>query len=168
GDGNAKGMTAPLPAGQLRAMRRAYAQAGFRPSTVGLFEAHGTGTVAGDTAELQSTTSLIKEDGASPHQAVVGSVKTMIGHTKATAGIAGLIKAALALHHRVLPPHRGVDRPNAILEQPDAPLCLADEAQPWLAGDVPRRAAASAFGFGGTNFHVVMEEYAGEYREWIK
>jgi acyl transferase domain-containing protein/NAD(P)H-dependent flavin oxidoreductase YrpB (nitropropane dioxygenase family)/NADP-dependent 3-hydroxy acid dehydrogenase YdfG len=168
-DGNAKGMTAPLPAGQLRAMRRAYAQAGFGPETVGLFEAHGTGTVAGDTAELQSTTSLIKEGGGAPRQAVIGSVKTMIGHTKATAGVAGLIKAALALHTRVLPPHRGVNQPNAILQAPDSPVYLADEALPWLAsGNTPRRAATSAFGFGGTNFHIVMEEYTAEYRHWMQ
>ena len=168
-DGNAKGMTAPLPAGQLRAMRRAYLQAGFGPQTVTLFEAHGTGTVAGDSAELESTTTLIKEAGGRPRQAAIGSVKTMIGHTKATAGIAGLIKVALALHHRVLPPHRGVNQPNPILQQPDCPLYLPDEALPWLASnDAPRRAAASAFGFGGTNFHVVMEEYTGEYRDWLR
>lgn len=104
-DGKAKGLTAPLPAGQLRAMRRAYQQAGFGPDSVGLFEAHGTGTVAGDTAELDSTTALLREVGSRPSQAVVGSVKTMIGHTKATAGVAGMIKAALALHHKILPPH---------------------------------------------------------------
>ncbi len=168
-DGKAKGMTAPLPAGQLRAMRRAYAQAGFGPGTVGLFEAHGTGTVAGDTAELESTTSLVKEDGGKPRQAVIGSVKTSIGHTKATAGIAGLIKAALALHYRVLPPHRGVDQPNHVLQNDDNPLHLVDEALPWLSTDgKPRRAAVSAFGFGGTNFHVVLEEYAREYREWLR
>jgi acyl transferase domain-containing protein/NAD(P)H-dependent flavin oxidoreductase YrpB (nitropropane dioxygenase family)/NADP-dependent 3-hydroxy acid dehydrogenase YdfG len=168
-DGNAKGLTAPLPAGQLRAMRRAYRQAGFGPDTVELFEAHGTGTVAGDTAELESTTRLIKDEGGRSRQAAIGSVKTMIGHTKATAGIAGLIKAALALHHRVLPPHRGVNQPNKVLQQTDSPLYLIDEALPWttLPG-VPRRAAASAFGFGGTNFHVVMEEYTREYREWLR
>ena len=167
-DGNAKGMTAPLPAGQLRAMRRAYAMAGFGPSTVGLFEAHGTGTVAGDTAELESTTRLIREEGGARHSAVVGSVKTMIGHTKATAGVAGLIKAVLALHHRVLPPHLGVKNPNKILRQEGAPLHVVDEATPWLASNVPRRAAASAFGFGGTNFHIVLEEYAREYRPWMR
>ncbi len=167
-DGNAKGMTAPLPAGQLRAMRRAYAMAGFGPSTVGLFEAHGTGTVAGDTAELESTTRLIREEGGAPHSAVIGSVKTMIGHTKATAGVAGLVKAALALHHRVLPPHLGVKTPNATLRAPDAPLYVVDEALPWLEGTHARRAAASAFGFGGTNFHVVMEEYQREYRPWLR
>ncbi|MFZ2989520.1 beta-ketoacyl synthase N-terminal-like domain-containing protein, partial [Ideonella sp.] len=168
-DGNAKGMTAPLPAGQLRAMRRAYAQAGFGPSEVGLFEAHGTGTVAGDTAELESTTRLIREEGGVAHGAVVGSVKTMIGHTKATAGIAGLVKAAMALQHRVLPPHRGVERPVPTLAAADSPLYLVDEALPWLTSDAtPRRASASAFGFGGTNFHVVMEEYTREYRPWVR
>ena len=147
-------------------MRRAYEMAGFGPASVGLFEAHGTGTVAGDSAELQSTTELIGTDGVAPRQAAIGSVKTMIGHTKATAGIAGLIKAALALHHRVLPPHRGVDQPNPILASPTSPLYLLDQPMPWLEpGDVPRRAATSAFGFGGTNFHVVMEEYRGEFRD---
>lgn len=168
-DGNAKGLTAPLPAGQLRAMRRAYQMAGFGPHTVGLFEAHGTGTVAGDTAELESTMRLIREQGATPRQAVIGSVKTNIGHTKATAGVAGLIKAALALHRQVLPPHRNVQTPNRVLADPEAPLYLVEEATPWLTGDdQPRRAACSAFGFGGTNFHVVAEEYRGEYREWLR
>jgi acyl transferase domain-containing protein/NAD(P)H-dependent flavin oxidoreductase YrpB (nitropropane dioxygenase family)/NAD(P)-dependent dehydrogenase (short-subunit alcohol dehydrogenase family) len=168
-DGSAKGMTAPLPAGQLRAMHRAYAMAGFGPSSVGLFEAHGTGTVAGDTAELESTTRLMHEEGASPHQAVIGSVKTMIGHTKATAGAAGLVKAVLALHHRVLPPHTNVTSPNSMLVDPAAPLYLLDEPMPWFApSGAPRRAACSAFGFGGTNFHVVLEEYAAEYRDWLR
>jgi len=168
-DGNAKGLTAPLPAGQLRAMRRAYAMAGYGPASVGLFEAHGTGTVAGDTAELESTMRLMREEGVAPRHAVIGSVKTNIGHTKASAGVAGMIKAILSLHHRVLPPHRNVKTPNRVLADPSAPLYLVDEATPWLEpGDVPRRASCSAFGFGGTNFHIAMEEYAGEYREWLK
>ncbi|NOY53204.1 MAG: acyltransferase domain-containing protein, partial [Deltaproteobacteria bacterium] len=168
-DGKAKGLTAPLPAGQVLAMRRAYEQAGFSPATVELFEAHGTGTVVGDTAELESTTSLLRQAGALPLHAAVGSVKTLIGHTKATAGIAGLIKSVLALYHHVLPPHAGVERPNSTLMDPESPLYLVDEAMPWIeVGGHPRRAAASAFGFGGTNFHVVMEEYAGEYRPWLK
>ncbi len=168
-DGKAKGLTAPLPAGQLRAMRRAYEMAGFGPASVGLFEAHGTGTVVGDTAELESTTRLMKEEGAAPRQAVIGSVKTNIGHTKACAGVAALVKAALALQHRVLPPHRNVTTPNRVLADPDAPLYLLDEAMPWLRHDgAPRRAACSAFGFGGTNFHVVLEEHGGEYRDWLR
>ncbi|MCH2169968.1 SDR family NAD(P)-dependent oxidoreductase [Myxococcota bacterium] len=168
-DGRAKGLTAPLPAGQLAAMRRAYQQAGFGPETVGLFEAHGTGTVAGDTAELESTTNLIREGGGHSHSSVVGSIKTMIGHTKATAGVAGLVKAALALHHRVLPPQCHVDDPNAVLRTPEAPLYLLDEPYPWLCDNSNlRRSAVSSFGFGGTNFHAVLEEYTGEYRAWLR
>ena len=167
-DGRAKGLAAPLPAGQLRAMRRAYRQAGFTPDTVGLFEAHGTGTVAGDTAELESTTRLVRESSELSRQAVVGSVKSMIGHTKATAGVAGLIKAALALHHQVLPPHLGVKQANPVLADEACPLYLLAEARPWLARPYPRRAACSAFGFGGTNFHIVMEEYHREYRPWLR
>ncbi|MCX5900226.1 MAG: 6-deoxyerythronolide-B synthase, partial [Proteobacteria bacterium] len=167
-DGRAKGLTAPLPEGQLRAMRRAYEQANFGPDTVGLFEAHGTGTVAGDTAELESTTSLLKQAGAKPRQAAIGSVKTMLGHTKASAGVVGLIKATLALYHHVLPPHFGVEQPNEVLQQTDSPLYLTDEAMPWLTQkDLPRRAAVSTFGFGGTNFHIALEEYTAEYRPWL-
>ncbi len=167
-DGKARGLSAPLPAGQLRAMRRAYAQAGYAPASVGLFEAHGTGTVAGDTAELESTTSLVKESGGQAHQAIIGSVKTMIGHTKASAGVAGLVKSALALHHNVLPPHAGVDTPTPPLLEEDSPLYLINEPRPWLASDLPRRAAVSSFGFGGTNFHATLEEYTGDYRPWLK
>jgi len=165
-DGKAKGLSAPLPEGQLQAMNRAYEKAGFSPNTVGLFEAHGTGTVAGDTAELESTSTLVKQAGAKPKSTVVGSVKTMIGHTKATAGVAGMAKAALALYHKTIPPHRGVNKPNHVFLENDMPFYLVDEAKPWITDGVnPRRAAVSAFGFGGTNFHAVLEEYAGEYRE---
>jgi acyl transferase domain-containing protein/NAD(P)H-dependent flavin oxidoreductase YrpB (nitropropane dioxygenase family)/NAD(P)-dependent dehydrogenase (short-subunit alcohol dehydrogenase family) len=168
-DGRAKGLTAPEPDGQLRAMQRAYDHSGFGPDAVTMFEAHGTGTVAGDTAELESTTRLLKSAGCGEHHAAIGSVKTLIGHTKATAGAAGLIKAALALHHRVLPPHFPVKQPNSILQQEGSPLYLSDEAMPWFSRKgKKRRAAASAFGFGGTNFHVVLEAYDDEYRPWIR
>jgi len=160
-DGRAKGLTAPRPVGQLRALRRAYRAAGYSPATVGLWEAHGTGTVAGDRAELETVTTLLAEAGAAPAGGVIGSVKTLIGHTKATAGVAGLIKAALALHHRVLPPHRGIDRPLPSLRAATSPLYACAEARPWLRQDgQPRRAGVSAFGFGGTNFHAALEEYA--------
>jgi len=109
----------------------------------------------------------MSESGALPRSAVVGSVKTMIGHTKASAGAAGLLKASLALYHKILPPHRGVQNPNKVLADKNAPLYVIDEAQPWgHAQDYPRRAAVSAFGFGGTNFHIVIEEYNGEFRAW--
>ncbi|HRY14248.1 MAG TPA: beta-ketoacyl synthase N-terminal-like domain-containing protein, partial [Candidatus Competibacteraceae bacterium] len=163
-DGRAKGLTAPRPAGQLRALRRAYQEAGYSPATVGLWEAHGTGTVAGDRAELETVTTLLDESSAYPASGAIGSAKTLIGHTKATAGVAGLIKAALALHYRVLPPHRGVDRPLPPLCDPAHPLFINPEARPWLREqDHPRRASVSAFGFGGANFHATLEEY-GEGR----
>ena len=105
-DGRAKSMTAPHPDGQIRALSRAYEMAGYSPSTVGLFEAHGTGTVAGDTAELETVTRLLaRKFDAAPRDHAIGSIKSFIGHTKATAGLVGLIKAALACHHKVLPPH---------------------------------------------------------------
>ncbi len=168
-DGRSKGLTAPEPKGQLRAMRRAYDHAGFGPDTVTLFEAHGTGTVVGDTAELESTVQLLKGAGCGAHHAAIGSVKSLIGHTKATAGVASLIKAALALHHRVIPPHYPVKHPTSVLQHKECPLYLPDQALPWFVeAGRKRRAAASAFGFGGTNFHVVLEEYTDEYRSWIR
>ena len=90
----------------------------------------------------------------------------MIGHTKATAGVAGLMKASLALHNRVLPPTIGVDRPNPKARFEESPFYVNSEARPWIrdAGDHPRRAGVSAFGFGGTDFHVVLEEYTGDPR----
>jgi acyl transferase domain-containing protein/NAD(P)H-dependent flavin oxidoreductase YrpB (nitropropane dioxygenase family)/NADP-dependent 3-hydroxy acid dehydrogenase YdfG len=166
-DGRAKGMTAPLPKGQQRALRRAYGQAGFSASTIGLIEAHGTGTVAGDKAELETVIGILQEAGSEPASCAIGSVKTMIGHTKATAGLAGLIKAAFALHHRVLPPHTGVERPNPALAGAECPVFLSQMARPWVRDPRhARRAGVSSFGFGGTNFHVALEEYGGEYRAW--
>jgi len=163
-DGRAKSLTAPYPTGQLRALRRAYDMAGYSPATVELFEAHGTGTVAGDTAELETVTRLLTMAGAAPKQSAIGSVKTLIGHTKATAGVAGLIKSALALYHRTLPPHANVTKPNSRIADPASPLYLIGEAQPWVANSAhPRRAAVSAFGFGGTNFHIALEEHQDEF-----
>ena len=106
-DGKDRGLTAPRPAGQAKALRRAYAKAGISPATVGLVEAHGTGTVAGDGAEVQALTDVFSEAEASRQGCAIGSVKSMIGHTKCSAGAAGLMKAALALHHKVLPPTLG-------------------------------------------------------------
>lgn len=160
-DGRAKSMTAPHPDGQIRALSRAYAMAGYSPASVGLFEAHGTGTVAGDTAELSALTRLLTSHGATPRQSAIGSVKTLIGHTKATAGAAGLIKAVLACYHRVLPPHGPIGTPNPQLTDPASPLFLVGQPLPWLhpTDGTPRRASVSAFGFGGTNFHATLEEY---------
>jgi acyl transferase domain-containing protein/NAD(P)H-dependent flavin oxidoreductase YrpB (nitropropane dioxygenase family)/NAD(P)-dependent dehydrogenase (short-subunit alcohol dehydrogenase family) len=164
-DGRDRSMTAPRPEGQIRALRRAYAQAGFPPTTVGLIEAHGTGTVAGDQAEIQALTSFFDQAGAARQSCAVGSIKSMIGHTKATAGVAGLIKVALSLNHRVLPPTLGVTRPNPKADFPASPFYVNTETRPWIQADHshPRRAGVSAFGFGGTNFHVALEEYTGGF-----
>ena len=159
-DGRAKGLTAPLPAGQKRAVSRAYAQAGYDPASVELFEAHGTGTVAGDKAELETVSGALRAAGAPPRNSAIGSVKTLIGHTKAAAGLAGLIKVTLGLHNRVLPPHALVDDPNSVFEDETSPLYLSQSARPWItAPGNARRAGVSSFGFGGTNFHVALEEY---------
>jgi len=175
-DGKERGLTAPRPEGQAKALRRAYAKAGFSPATVGLVEAHGTGTVAGDGAEVQALTQVFSEFEAERQGCAIGSVKSMIGHTKCSAGAAGLIKVALALHHKVLPPTLGVQKPNPRARFPETPFFVNAEARPWLANQsgTPRRAGVSAFGFGGTNFHVVMEEYTGDtssaraasYQQW--
>ena len=164
-DGRARGLTAPEPDGQVRALERAYDNARISPATVELVEAHGTGTVVGDRAELESLRRVFDSAGAGSQATAVGSVKSIIGHTKATAGVAGVVKVAKALHHKVLPPTLGVSDPNPSLKTPDGPLYVNTQARPWVrpADDGPRRAGVSAFGFGGTNFHVVLEEYQGEY-----
>jgi acyl transferase domain-containing protein/NAD(P)H-dependent flavin oxidoreductase YrpB (nitropropane dioxygenase family) len=158
-DGKALGLTAPLPKGQMRALHRAYARAGFSPATLGLIEAHGTGTPVGDRAETDTIVQTLRAHSAGARSCAVGSVKTLIGHTKATAGAAALVKAALALYHRTLPPHVGADDPIEPLAAADCPAYLLKEARPWFRSRMhPRRAGVSAFGFGGTNFHAVLEE----------
>jgi len=160
-DGKDKGLAAPRPAGQIRALKRAYARAGVGADTVGLIEAHGTGTVVGDQTEVESLTRMFGAAGAKKQSCALGSVKSVIGHTKAAAGMAGLLKAALALYHKVLPPTVGVTKPNPKADFPQSPFYVNTETRPWIArlDDAPRRAGVSAFGFGGTNFHTVLEEY---------
>jgi len=160
-DGRAKGLTAPSPEGQARALHRAYAAANISPATVGLVEAHGTGTVAGDRAEIESLRRIFEEAGASPQSVALGSVKSMIGHTKGAAGVTGLLKVALALHRKVLPATIGVEKPNESIA--GGALYINTETRPWLSAsqNYPRRAAVSGFGFGGANYHVVVEEYVG-------
>jgi acyl transferase domain-containing protein/NAD(P)H-dependent flavin oxidoreductase YrpB (nitropropane dioxygenase family)/NAD(P)-dependent dehydrogenase (short-subunit alcohol dehydrogenase family)/acyl carrier protein len=162
-DGRDKGLTAPRPEGQLRALERAYAKANVSPARVEFVEAHGTGTVVGDQTEVASLGQIMRESGAAPRSCVIGSVKSMIGHTKCAAGLAGLVNATLALHHKVLPPLL-VEKPNSKAKFEDSPFFLNTEARPWIhGGPEPRAAGVSAFGFGGTNFHAVLEEYTGDY-----
>ncbi|MEU7632090.1 beta-ketoacyl synthase N-terminal-like domain-containing protein, partial [Nocardia sp. NPDC049220] len=160
-DGRGGAIYAPQSTGQARALRRAYEMAGYGPDTVELVEAHGTGTAAGDAAEVAALRAVFGEAGRTDSGwCALGSVKSQIGHTKNAAGAAGLLKATLALHHRVLPPTIKVDRPNPALELADSPFYLNTKARPWIsAGSHPRRAGVSSFGFGGTDFHVALEEY---------
>ncbi|MFO1496276.1 MAG: SDR family NAD(P)-dependent oxidoreductase [Lysobacterales bacterium] len=165
-DGRSKSVYAPVSAGQAQALQRAYAQAGFGAETVELVEAHGTGTKAGDAAEFEGLRSVYAEaDPTRTQWCALGSVKSQIGHTKAAAGAAGLFKAVMALHHKVLPPTIKVEQPNPKLGLAQSPFYLNTRARPWIRGsDHPRRAAVSAFGFGGSNFHVALEEYRGPQR----
>ncbi|WP_052407466.1 type I polyketide synthase [Allokutzneria albata] len=167
-DGRSTAIYAPLPEGQARALRRAYEVAGYDPSTVELVEAHGTGTIAGDRAEFTSLRAVFDESGRADRQwCALGSVKSQVGHTKCAAGAAGLVKAALALHHKVLPPTIKVERPNPELELERTPFYLNTRARPWVGNSVhPRRAALSSFGFGGSNFHLTLEEYTGPATAW--
>ena len=121
-DGRARGLTAPVVEGQMRALERAYNKAGISPSTVGYVEAHGTGTALGDVVEIEALGQLFKNAGASPGDCVVGSVKSSIGHTKCAAGLAGLINASLTLFHKVLPPTIGIETPNPNLDLRDGPF----------------------------------------------
>ncbi|MDP6398407.1 MAG: SDR family NAD(P)-dependent oxidoreductase [Arenicellales bacterium] len=161
-DGKGLGMTAPQPAGQMRALSRAYAQAGFEMSSIGLYEAHGTGTPVGDKAEAETLFTLLDRDAVQQSDCAVGSVKSLTGHTKNAAGMVGLIKASLALYHRTLPPHAGIDQPIDVFKRAESPAYLPHAARPWLSSSVCRRAGVSAFGFGGTNAHAVLEEYPAE------
>lgn len=165
-DGRASSVYAPRPEGQAKALKRAYAKAGYGPETVGLVEAHGTGTKAGDAAEFEGLKSVFAADAPDRKPwCALGSVKSQIGHTKAAAGSAGLIKAALALNEKVLPPTLKVERPNPALKIEESPFYLNTAARPWIRSEgEPRRASVSSFGFGGSNFHITLEEYSGSNR----
>lgn len=167
-DGRAAGLVNPDPGGQAHAVRQAWRAAGLdpaQPGSIGLLEAHGTATPAGDNAELATLAEVFgpRDAGSAggAGTAVIGSVKSMIGHTMPAAGVAGLVKAALAVHHGMLLPTLHCDDPNpALAATRFRPL---DRAAPWetTAEQPVRRAAVNAFGFGGINAHVVLEEAPG-------
>ncbi|MFI6003597.1 type I polyketide synthase [Streptomyces sp. NPDC051366] len=157
-DGASPGPLTPTPEGQLRAMRRAYDDAGVPPSSVGFIEAHGTGTAIGDRAEVEALRRLRTEfPDDDPALCYLGAGKALIGHSLSAAGIAGLIKTALVVHHRTIVPQPET-APHPDLGIAAAGLRFADTARPFRATGTPRRAAVSSFGFGGTNVHVVLEE----------
>ncbi|MHC4830213.1 MAG: beta-ketoacyl synthase N-terminal-like domain-containing protein, partial [Planctomycetota bacterium] len=162
-DGRSKSVYAPVAAGQARALKRAYKNAGHSPATVELVEAHGTGTIAGDAAEFNGLRLAFEDDGDRQQWCALGSVKSQIGHTKAAAGAAGLFKAVMALHHKTLPPTLKVEAPNPKLDLSNSPFYLSLHKRPWVRGsEHPRRASVSSFGFGGSNYHLALEEYTQE------
>ncbi len=156
-DGNG-GITRPEVEGQLIALRRAYARAGYGADTVAYFEGHGTGTAVGDATELQALARARREavNGTKASPAVVSSVKAIIGHTKAAAGVAGLIKATKALGAQILPPAVGCDEPNQELKKDDSVLRVLKQGE-LFSNETKLRASVSAMGFGGINSHVTLE-----------
>ncbi|MCP5084951.1 MAG: polyketide synthase, partial [Alphaproteobacteria bacterium] len=165
-DGRYKSIYAPRASGQALAVDRAYQDAGFSAATVNLVEAHGTGTAAGDPTEFDGLNQVFSHNNPNKQHIALGSVKSQIGHTKSAAGAASLIKTALALHHRILPPTLNVEKPNPKMDIENTPFYLNTHTRPWLPpqNGLPRRAGVSAFGFGGTNFHFALEEYNGEHK----
>ena len=158
-DGRSGSIYAPDANGQSLAIKRSYEEAGFTPDQVDLVEAHGTGTMAGDYQEFNG---LQKGFGETEKKqfCAIGSVKSMIGHTKSCAGAASLLKASLALNNKILPPTIKVDQPNPKLDVENSPFYINTKARPWIhVNKESRKAGVSSMGFGGTNFHVALEEY---------
>jgi 3-oxoacyl-(acyl-carrier-protein) synthase/3-hydroxymyristoyl/3-hydroxydecanoyl-(acyl carrier protein) dehydratase len=154
-------LLAPDSEGQLRAMRQAYEQAGWTPDDLDLIECHGTGTPIGDGVEIASLRRFWEENGAPTRRCPIGSIKSMIGHLLTGAGAAGLIKVLLGIEHGTLPPSANFERGGSSFALEKSPFFVQTGPTEWTHRDArtPRRAAISAFGFGGINAHVLVEEY---------
>lgn len=157
-DGRTVGLTAPNRAAQEAVLRAACRHAGIQPGQVDYVEAHGTGTPLGDPIELSALGAVLGEGRRDDRPCLIGSAKTNIGHLEAAAGVGGLIKAALAIHHRTIPASLHYTRPNPHADLAGSPLQVAAALQPWPATEGPARAGVSSFGFGGTNAHLILEE----------
>ena len=158
-DGRSNGLSAPNPDAQEAVLREAYRQAGVSPGQVQYVEAHGTGTKIGDPLEMKALGAVLAENRPVGDDCAVGSVKTNIGHSETAAGIAGLIKVALALKHQQIPPSLHFESPNPYIDFERLPLRVQQTLTPWPLGEGPALAGVSSFGFGGTNAHVVMEAW---------
>jgi len=156
-DGKGRSLTAPSQRGQVLAFERAFAASDRHPSELRYYEAHGTGTPVGDRSEVAALTGFLQASGVDHQRCAVGSVKALIGHTKASAGLAGLIKAALALHHGTLPGQEPLRQPHPELAG-DGPVYIPSTASIWPDAAGQRLAAVSAFGFGGTNFTALLSD----------
>ncbi|NIM40823.1 MAG: SDR family NAD(P)-dependent oxidoreductase [Hydrogenophaga sp.] len=158
-DGRSSGvMGRPSRIGHEEMLRTAYRDAGVAPSSVSYVEAHGTGTRAGDPVEIDALAKVLGEGREAGSTCLMGSVKTNIGHTEGAAGVAGLIKACLALHHQRIPASLHCRTPNPAVAWSTLPVAIAREAQAWPRGTAPRFAGVNSFGIGGTNAHAVLEE----------
>ena len=158
-DGRAKGLLAPRKEGEVLAIKRAYADAQIDPTTLGLVEAHGTGIALGDQTEIESLTEVFGARSRLSPSIAIGSIKSMISHCIPAAGSASIIKTALALHHKILPPTL-CDEVNPALQIEKTPFYVNTETRPWIhTAAAPRRAGINSFGFGGVNAHLVLEEY---------
>ena len=157
-DGRSNGLTAPNPAAQEAVLRAAYRDAGVAPGQVGYVEAHGTGTALGDPIEVSALGRVLGEGRPADRDCRIGSIKTNIGHLEPAAGIAGLIKAALALAKGQIPPSLHFEEPNPRIPFEELPIRVARDLEPWPATERPRFAGVSSFGFGGTNAHAVLGE----------
>ena len=160
-DGRGEGPMTPRPEGQKDAMRRAHEGLDFGVDTISYVETHGTATTVGDVVEVGALRQFFGERLGKPVDAPycwLGSIKANVGHTMSAAGVAGFIKTCLMMHHGVIPPQPAVEELNPKLDLPNSPFQLTSQAVPWTTKPgVPRRAAVSSFGFGGTNAHVVLE-----------
>jgi acyl transferase domain-containing protein/acyl carrier protein len=157
-DGRSSGLTVPNGPAQQRVIRRALETAGVEPAAVHYVEAHGTGTPIGDPIEVEALAAVLGKDRPADDPLLLGSIKTNIGHTEAASGVAGVMKSVLALQHEEIPPHLHLQRLNPRVPWDRYPLRVPTARTPWPAGDRPRIAGVSAFGFSGTNAHVVLEE----------
>ncbi|MFJ5925620.1 type I polyketide synthase [Kitasatospora sp. NPDC092948] len=157
------GITRPEAGGHRLAISRAYGRAGYGVETVSYFEGHGTGTALGDATEIEALSSARRAADPTARPAALGTVKGNFGHTKAAAGVAGLIKAALAVHHQVIPPATGHFDAHPKLRGDDAAMYVPRRAELWPA-DRPVRAGVSAMGFGGINTHIAVTQAPGAER----
>ncbi|MFP5264073.1 MAG: beta-ketoacyl synthase N-terminal-like domain-containing protein [Blastocatellia bacterium] len=158
-DGSAKiSYTAPSVEGQAQVIAAAQAMAGFEPETIRYIETHGTGTFLGDPVEVTALTKVFRNSTQKKGFCAIGSVKSNIGHLDAAAGIAGFIKTVLALEHKELPPSINFDAPNPSIDFAETPFYVNSKLAGWHSAGLPRRAAVSSFGVGGTNAHVILEE----------
>jgi amino acid adenylation domain-containing protein/FkbH-like protein len=158
-DGGLKvGYTAPSVEGQAEVIAMAQAMAGFEPRTISYIEAHGTATPLGDPIEIEGLNRAFRLGTDAKNFCAIGSIKGNIGHLDTAAGIAGLIKTALALHHKKIPPSANFKSPNPAINFADSPFFVNTQLLEWKTDAGPRRAGISSFGIGGTNAHVVLEE----------